>query len=138
MNETRWWERIIGALMLLGIALLVSGVIRSIVPDDVPAAAPLVRVTANGDPAVTHVADDRLIRVELDRLPQDYLVCLGDRCNIPAEWRSRCAPDPYGPGAAKIRVMTAVGIREFWITTIAGTAGVVFTPAELDPVASMR
>ena len=138
MTETRWWERIIGALMLLAIALLVSGAVRALVPKEVePAQSLMVLPTTWGDTMVTHVPDDRILRVELDRMPQDYLLCLGERCLLPAEWREGVGI-VLGPGAAKIRVMTALGVREFWVTTIAGTAGVVFTPAEQDPIAKMQ
>lgn len=81
-------SRVFGAGILMALALLFSISLERgcrAAPPSTPASS--VRATTYGDAMVTHVPDDRILRVELDRMPQDYLVCLGAVCKLPAEWR---------------------------------------------------
>lgn len=86
------------------------------------------RVTTHGDRIVTLDRERKLLTIDVNALPQDFLICIGAVCKLPAEWRSP-AHVVFGPAPAQIDVVTSVGeLRTFTISTMPGTAGVIFTP----------
>lgn len=84
--------------------------------------------TAHGDGVVTLDRERKLLTIDVNALPQDFLICIGAACRLPAEWR---APESvvYGPGPGRIDVLTSTGeLRTFTVSTVPGTAGVIFAP----------
>lgn len=114
------------ALLFVGVMVLLTfGLVVHVPVDD---ARNVVEVTAPSDPTVVVDKANRVIRVDIDSISQDYLVCLAAACKLPAEWRQPMVP-VFGPAPGTLDVVTDTGlVRRFTVSTIPGTAGVVFMP----------
>ncbi len=81
-------SRVVGAAVLLVAAWLLAWVIQRLMYWPVePMPATTWRATTHGDGVVTLDRERKLLRIDVDALPQDFLICIGAVCKLPAEWR---------------------------------------------------
>ncbi len=89
----RWVGFLVGLVLLLGMMLgigLAMMLVRAF--PFVPASGQPIpgetwRATTHGDGVVTLDRERKLLRIDVDALPQDFLICIGAVCKLPAEWR---------------------------------------------------
>lgn len=79
----RWVGFLVGLVLLVGLVKLFPFVPAS----GQPIPGETWRATTHGDGVVTLDRERKLLRIDVDALPQDFLICIGAVCKLPAEWR---------------------------------------------------
>lgn len=82
-------SRVVVALLVVGVALTLGIVFPFVPRDGTPIPGETWRVTTHGDGVVTIDRERKMLRIDVNAMPQDFLICIGAVCKLPAEWRAQ-------------------------------------------------
>lgn len=77
----------LGLMLGIGLAMLLVRAFPFLPASGEPIPGETWRATTHGDGAVRLDRERKLLTIDVNALPQDFLICIGAVCKLPAEWR---------------------------------------------------